>query len=207
MITGYEICRGASPGEEEKIAMVNSNSYIDTDIEIGKTYYYYIKSVENLFEEMTVYSDSSNEITVVCADTTPPKIEINSPDNNFTVDTDTVHVSGMAIDNESGIDKVTINGSEVSVTSDGSFSKSVNLTEGTNTITIIATDKAENKSTKTIMVTYQKAVQKTVIILQPDNPMMTVNSISQEIDPGRGTKPIIIPEWGRTIVPIIRRQK
>ncbi|MCD6564380.1 MAG: hypothetical protein J7K53_00400 [Bacteroidales bacterium] len=201
-VTGYEIYRGISLGEEEKIATVNSNSYIDTDIQIGKTYYYYIKSVENLFQEMTVYSDPSDEVAVICADTTPPKIEINSPDNNSVVDTDTVHVSGMAIDNESGIDKVTINDSEASLSSDGSFSKTVALTEGTNTITIIATDKAENESTKTIIVTYQKAVQKTVITLQPDNSYMTVNGVSQEIDPGRGTKPVIIPEWSRTVVPI-----
>jgi ADP-ribosylglycohydrolase len=49
---------------------------------------------------------------------------------------------------ESGIDKVTVNGSAVSVSSNGSFSKSVNLTEGTNTITIIATDIAGNTTTK-----------------------------------------------------------
>jgi len=40
------------------------------------------------------------------------------------------------------------------------------------------------------------------IILHPDNPYMTVNGVSQEIDPGRGTKPVIIPEWSRTVVPI-----
>jgi len=94
-----------------------------------------------------------------------------------------------------------VNGSEVPL-SDASFSKTVYLVEGTNTITIIATDKAENESTKTIIVTYQKAVQKTVITLQPDNSYMTVNNVSQEIDPGRGTKPVIIPAWSRTVVPI-----
>ena len=41
-----------------------------------------------------------------------------------------------------------------------------------------------------------------VITLYPDNPYMTVSGTSQEIDPGRGTKPVIIPEWGRTVVPI-----
>jgi len=204
-VTGYTIYRGTSPGEEVLIATVNPSSnpyYTDTDIEIGKTYYYYIKSVENLLEEMTVYSDPSDEVAVICVDTTPPKIEINSPADNSVVDTDTVHVSGMAVDDESGIEKVTVNGSEVSVASNGSFSKTVNLTEGTNMITIIATDKAENESTKTIIVTYQKAVQKTVITLQPDNSYMAVNGVSQEIDPGRGTKPVIIPEWSRTVVPI-----
>jgi hypothetical protein len=40
------------------------------------------------------------------------------------------------------------------------------------------------------------------IILNPDNPYMTVNGTKQEIDPGRGTTPVIIKEWGRTVVPI-----
>ena len=43
---------------------------------------------------------------------------------------------------------------------------------------------------------------KTVITLYPNSPLMTINGIQQEIDPGRGTKPIIIPKWGRTVVPI-----
>ena len=38
------------------------------------------------------------------------------------------------------------------------------------------------------------------IILQIGNPYMTVNGVSQEIDPGRGTKPII--KNARTIIPI-----
>jgi len=44
--------------------------------------------------------------------------------------------------------------------------------------------------------------KKSVIILQVDNPYMTVNGLKQEIDPGRGTTPVIIKEWGRTVVPI-----
>ena len=43
---------------------------------------------------------------------------------------------------------------------------------------------------------------KIVITLQPNNPIMTVNGVKKEIDPGRGTKPVIIKEWGRTVVPI-----
>ena len=31
---------------------------------------------------------------------------------------------------------------------------------------------------------------------------MMVNGVQQQIDPGRGTKPVIIPKWGRTVVPI-----
>ena len=40
------------------------------------------------------------------------------------------------------------------------------------------------------------------IVLNPNNPYMTVNGTKQEIDPGRGTTPVIVKEWRRTVVPI-----
>ena len=49
---------------------------------------------------------------------------------------------------------------------------------------------------------HEKPVQRIVITLKPGDPYMTVNGVRQEIDPGRGTKPVIIKEWGRTVVPI-----
>jgi hypothetical protein len=42
----------------------------------------------------------------------------------------------------------------------------------------------------------------TTIILYVGNPMMYINGVEQEIDLGRGTTPVIISKWGRTIVPI-----
>ena len=41
---------------------------------------------------------------------------------------------------------------------------------------------------------------KTVIMLQVDNPMMKLNGVEMEVDPGKGTKPVIVK--GRTLVPI-----
>jgi len=49
--------------EEVPIATVTSNSYTDMDIELGKTYYYYVKSIENLYQEIPVYSNPSNEVS------------------------------------------------------------------------------------------------------------------------------------------------
>ena len=43
---------------------------------------------------------------------------------------------------------------------------------------------------------------KIVITLKIDDPYMNVNGVKKEIDPGRGTKPVIIPKWSRTVVPI-----
>jgi len=52
-------------------------------------------------------------------------------------------------------------------------------------------------SNHTISVVFEKEITKTVIILHPDDPYMVVNGVSQEIDAGRGTKPVIIPEWSQ----------
>jgi len=207
-IGGYAIYRGTFPGGESSTLIntvdTNTTTYTDTNITLGTTYYYYVKAFDvKAFDNQTPpnYSAPSNEVNAEITDTTPPEISVSSPLNYSTGETDSVALIGIATD-ESGIDKLTVNGSEVSVASNGSFSKTVNLTEGTNTITIIATDKAGNKTTKTIIVTYEKPVQTIVITLQPDNAYMAVNGVSREIDLGRGTKPVIIPEWSRTVVPI-----
>ncbi len=99
----------------------------------------------------------------VIPDDAPPSLTINSPEDGAEVTEDTVTVSGTVTDKESGVASLTINGNPVDVSKDGSFSYTVTLTEGTNTITIVATDKAGNKTTKTITVTYKP---KTVITLQ-----------------------------------------
>ena len=135
----------------------------------------------------------------ITVDTTPPTLTVATPVNFETVHEDTVTVSGTAADSDSGIDTVTVNGNNVTVNSDGSFSTSVSLTEGKNIITVTAVNKTGEKTTKTIIVTYKP---QTIITLQPGNPMMTVNGVQQEIDPGRGTKPVIIPKWGRTVIPV-----
>jgi hypothetical protein len=195
LITGYAIYRGTSPGEEVLIATVPSNSYTDTDIEPGKTYYYYVKSIENLFEEIPVYSDPSSDVTVICKDTSPPEIFIYSPSDNFKTNENTITVSGTILDKESGIDKVTVNGVEFSLSSDGSFNTTVNLTEGVSKITVIAIDKAGNQTTKTLNVTYEKPVQ-TIIILRIGQTSFTVNGDTETLD----SPPIV--KNSRTLLPI-----
>jgi len=201
-VSGYEIYRSAQNDTEWELIKefdIGNNNYVDNTVQNGVNYYYFVKS----FDDKTPPNYFiSNVISVVPhIDSTPPEITVSFPSNYSTVGTNLVVVKGTVTD-ESGIDKVTVNGSEVSVASNGSFSKTINLSKGTNTITIIALDKKGNTATKTISVTYTPSAQETIITLQPDNSYMTVNNVSQEIDPGRGTKPVIIPEWGRTVVPI-----
>ena len=47
---------------------------------------------------------------------------------------------------------------------------------------------------------YKPGVQKSFIILQLDNSVMSVGGVEREVDPGRGTTPVIMA--GRTMVPI-----
>jgi sugar lactone lactonase YvrE len=153
---GYTIFKEKDNSFEE-IAEVtlDKNFYIDRDVKNGSTYSYFVRTIVN----EGGLSFPTNIVSVnaegVIKDITSPEITVSSPLNYSTVETNSIVLKGKATD-ESSIDKVTVNGSEVSVSSNGSFSKTVNLTEGTNTITVIATDIVGNTTTKTITVTYQK---------------------------------------------------
>ena len=136
----------------------------------------------------------SREIEVKFSDTNPPEVVIYSPDDNFKTNENTVTVSGTILDKESGIDKVTINGIEVSLSSYGSFNTPLNLLEGVNKITIIAIDKVGNQTTKTLSVIYEKPV--ITIILRIGQTSFTVNGVSNILD----SPPVI--KNSRTLLPI-----
>ena len=133
----------------------------------------------------------------IVIDNTSPSIALISPKSDESlVSNNELVVSGVAIDNESGINKITINGEEVSVSPNCSFSKIISLTEGLNTIKIIAIDKAGNQAEKNLRVTYKKPVQTIVIILQIGNKNFTVNGETRTLD----SPPVI--KNSRTLLPI-----
>ena len=98
------------------------------------------------------------------ADATGPQLTISSPANNQTVSASTITVSGTASDagrGDSGISSVTVNG--VRATGDtatgsgtASWSRTITLSPGTNTITVVAKDNslAQNSTTLTITVNF-----------------------------------------------------
>ena len=92
-------------------------------------------------------------------DTVPPALNITSPAANLITNKKACAVSGITDDATSKpvTVKVSLNGTDqgsVTVASDGTFSSSVNLIEGTNTIVIIATDKAGKVTTVNRTVVY-----------------------------------------------------
>lgn len=82
----------------------------------------------------------------------PLAIELSSPEGKAELTESPVTVSGKVSDPAA---RVTVNGIEAEVTNDGTFSASVELVEGENTIEIIATVDGKEPVTQTITVTYK----------------------------------------------------
>lgn len=86
-------------------------------------------------------------------DTIPPTLSVTAPTDGLITNKSTVTVTGKTDDATSKPVTVTVNGTAVTVGTDGAFSKDVSLANGSNTITIIAKDKAGKTTTVTRTVT------------------------------------------------------
>lgn len=91
-------------------------------------------------------------------DTVPPTLSITSPANGLVTKSSSVTVIGKTNDVTSSPVTVTVNGTKVTIANDGTFTTSVSLKEGSNTITVIATDSAGQKTTVTRTVTMDTTV-------------------------------------------------
>lgn len=199
LITGYAIYRGTSPGTEVLLAHTSkSGAYTDTSAVAGQTYYYYVESIADqpLGDGRHINSEPSAEVVVVCKDTVPPFLTVMSPDDGATVATGSVVVAGTATDDGVGMASTTINGATVGLASGGSFSMAVNLSEGLNEITILATDKAGNQATQTLKIDYVKPAQTVTVVLHVGQTSFTVNGAPSTLD----SPPVI--KNGRTLLPI-----
>ena len=128
--------------------------------------------------------------TTYTVDTVPPALNITAPTDGLITATSALVVSGTTNDATSSPVTVTIqlNGSDqgpVSVERDGSFSKSVTLTEGANSIVITATDTAGRVSSVTRNVTLDTSVPQIISASITPNPVDAGQSmlISVVIEP------------------------
>ena len=119
----------------------------------------------------TNLSDGSNSISLQVTDndgnvsdvetvsfvisTSAPTLNVTSPTEGLLTNSNKVTVSGTAAAGSDAVtlSKVTINGEEVSVGEGGAFSKEITLTDGENTITIIAEDSVGKTTSVTRHVT------------------------------------------------------
>lgn len=114
--------------------------------------------------------------TSFTVDTVPPTLVINSPTDGAIVATQTLAVSGKTNDATSSpvTVRISLNGTDqgtVSVGSDGSWSKTVQLAEGDNTIVITVTDAAGKVTSATKTVRLDTSVPKIKSAVANPNPV------------------------------------
>lgn len=132
---------------------------------------------------------ASTVTTTFKIDTQPPTLNVTAPETGIFTNSETIVVSGNTSDQTSSPVTITIKvGSKdqgtVTVNADGTFSKTVQLENGLNTITIIATDTAGKQSTvtKTITLKTDAPVIKSVTISPNPVDGGTTYTISVEVE-------------------------
>ncbi len=128
------------------------------------------------------------------ADSIPPKLTINSPTAWEKVTSPQVTVEGST---EPGV-SLTVNGNEVDVNADGTFSYTLNLdNQGIYSIKVKAVDKAGNQTVKAVAIEYRK-IETVQITLKIGDNTAILNGKTIKLD----AAPFIDPKTGRTLVPL-----
>lgn len=104
-------------------------------------------------------------------DTIPPTLTLTNPAEGLITNKSTLVVSGKTDDATSKPVTVTVNGTAVAVNSDGTFSKEIKLVNGSNTITVVAKDKAGKTTTVTRKVTLDTTAPTIKSITLTPNPI------------------------------------
>src|SRR5256712_86393 len=157
-ITNYTVHRGtASGGETILTSMGDVDTYTDTTVTNGFTYYYEVSAV-NRFG----VGSRSNEVAatpVPLPDSIAPSIRISSPLNNTIVSSTTVVATGTASDNVAvqTVELSTDGTTWIAASGTTTWSGSVTLHAGTNVIYARATDTSGNRATVHIIVTVENA--------------------------------------------------
>lgn len=121
--------------------------------------------------------NAANAVNVsVTIDTVPPTLNITAPTEGFITNNGTLNVSGTTNDATSSpvTLKVAVNGGTaktITVNADGSFSTTVTLTEGANTVVITATDAAGKTTSITRNVTLDTGAPVITSIALTPNPV------------------------------------
>lgn len=109
-------------------------------------------------------------------DTVAPTLTVSSPSDNSITNKASCTVSGTTNDATSSPVTVTVNGKSVTVGTDGAFSTTITLTEGQNTITVVATDAAGKATTVTRNVTLDTGAPTFVSVSINPNPVDAGNT-------------------------------
>ena len=158
----------------------------------------------NIFSTTINLAEGSNSITVsatdkagnvgsatieVLLDTTPPQVTIASPINQTYLNNPQIEVSGSASDALSGVQSLTINGVETELLGGAYSSSGIQLAEGTNTVKVVATDKAGNPGELSVTVILDTISPQITLNELPNitnNPTVTISGLLSDSSPISG---------------------
>ncbi|KAB0669053.1 hypothetical protein F6V30_14565 [Oryzomonas sagensis] len=107
----------------------------------------------------------------------PLALTVSALSNGATTTEATQNISGM-ITNPANLKTLTVNGTTVTVNSDGSFSYPVQLKAGVNTVTVIATSISGNTITDSRTITLDSTALKLTVTYPPDNGIVIQQTIT-----------------------------
>jgi hypothetical protein len=128
------------------------------------------KTVYVWYQDMLGNADTVPYSASITLDTTAPVLTVSTLSDGSWTNNELLNVAGEVTD-DTGIQQLTVNGAIVTVNPDGSFSYPINLQEGPNTITVIATDLAGNQS----------STDTRTINLDQDAPIITITSPADNV--------------------------
>ncbi|KAB0670439.1 DUF5011 domain-containing protein [Oryzomonas sagensis] len=99
-----------------------------------------------------------------------PTLTVSALSDGSYTNNATLNISGSV---SAGTQSVTVNGQNVTIMSDGSFSTAITLIAGANTITVIATDSAGNQKSDTRTINYDPAAPVLTVAAPIDNSTTT----------------------------------
>ncbi|MBU5612458.1 PKD domain-containing protein [Geomonas azotofigens] len=100
---------------------------------------------------------STSDATLIW-DLASPSLSVALPPDHSYTSMQQFTVSGRVVDPLSGVQSLQLNGTSLAVDAEGNFSKTIELTSGTNVITVVAIDLAGNASHSTSSVVLDQAV-------------------------------------------------
>ena len=164
-VTGYLVNKVATAPTAAAAGWIATAPASVTAVAGSNTFYAWAKDAAG---NVSLAKSASVTVTIATADTTKPTLTISALASGSYTNKTTLNISGNASD-AGGLQSLTLNGQAVVVNADGSFSAALTLVAGSNTVTVIAADKAGNQQSDIRSITYDPTAPVLVITAPGDN--------------------------------------
>ena len=175
-VTGYRITTSATAPLASATAWSTAKPTSVTAAAAGSvTFYAWAKDAAG---NVSLSKSAVVVITLPAAiDTVNPQLTVSTLANDAFTNNATLNVSGSASD-AGGLQSVIVNGQPVTINADGTFSVALTLQSGSNSIEVIATDKADNQTVFSRTINYDPNAPILAVTAPTDNSMTTESFIT-----------------------------